>query len=104
VVLSVHLSRMGSWAIDSQEVRKMKENKKMKMTMIGSYSDLIFIADRIDSEIDRYAEIKGEINVFPKRSYVINNRDDLIKTKSSIEMFSSRYASMSGFLTYTDDN
>lgn len=82
----------------------MKDEKKMKMKKIGNYNDLKNIADIIDSDIDRYSSVKGEITVFPKKNYVVNSREDLDRIKNNIDLYSSRYASIKGVLTFSDDN
>ena len=76
----------------------------MKTKRIGNYYDLMDITDGIDSDLTKYSSVKGEITVFPKRSYVVNNLEDLDRVRRSIDLYSSRYASIKGFLTFSSDN
>ena len=70
---------------------------------IGSYNDLIKLSARIDSEVDRYSEVKGQIHVFPHKDYIVNNREDLDRVVRRIQVFSSPYASVEGMISFNVD-
>lgn len=79
----------------------MKDTKILK---IGSYNDLIMLSARIDSEVDRYSEVKGQIHVFPHKEYTVNNREDLDRIVKRIAVFSSPYASVEGMISFSEYN